>query len=829
MNFFRNFFGKHKKITPLEETKKPIAAAAPNSSHLAVPPTSPPKFRPKSKSALRFSIGTKFLFVILATLSVAILVTVLNATQLFEKDNLNNIYVASDLLTEAKSAEVRSWINSLIQKGNVIGKVLVSDSKGDEKTNSQEVLLKTLESDTDLLAVAVYRKKANREFSQTQSWQNSVLHRQIKFPETAAQEVFTTAALPFSRIASGVIHATSYILATGQPLFVLSLPFIQESPGQFSGIVTLIARQDRLLESFGNSGFYTLSLVDDRGGLIAHPEIERVRGHENLKTFPIVKRMLESSLEREFQEFTFGKVKYLGAYAKVGIAGLGVVSQVPRSHAFEAGQILIRRSVLTAVIVLSIAFLVAFLMSQTLTAPIRKLNEATRAIAKGNFKIRVQNTTTDEIADLGVAFNAMGEEIDRKIQNLSEINESSKVISSTLETTRLLEFATDTLVSLLRVKNGVSWLWAADPTQAGWEPKNFKGVFKKGDDNLIGRFDKLTLSKMKAVTQPSVVESTASFLVVPVREKTGIVGYVVLHEKISGLKFEDEDVFIAGTVITNVGITLENIRLLEATADNARMEKELETARWVQETMFPPASLVVSGVEIESYFKPASECGGDWWGTCELPGGRILLAVGDATGHGVPAALVTATAKSACSVIHGVSSALPNLRFTPSNILYLMNKSVHESTQGKVLMTFFVAILDTTTGEVTYATASHDPVYWMKSDPNAELEALLVKPGPRLGQNAEAEYEDGKIQLGASDKLVLYTDGLTEGLNSTSEEYGERRFLRSLKKHSASEVVSMRDSLLADFSKFTGDEPLHDDVSLVVCKYNGNGQGVVNV
>ncbi|MGK5088388.1 SpoIIE family protein phosphatase [Bdellovibrionota bacterium FG-2] len=262
----------------------------------------------------------------------------------------------------------------------------------------------------------------------------------------------------------------------------------------------------------------------------------------------------------------------------------------------------------------------------------------------------------------------------------------------------------------------------------------------------------------------------ASFLAVPVREKAGIIGFIVISEKFGGARFGDEDIFVAGTVMTSVGITLQNVRLLEATADKARMEKELETARWVQETMFPPSSLVISGVQIESYFRPATECGGDWWGACELPGGKILLAVGGATGHGVPAALVTATARSACSVIQGIAQAIPNIVFLPSNILYLLNKSVYESTKGKVLMTFFVAFLDTKTGELTYATASHNPIYWVKADPAAELESLLAKPGPLLGLNAVARYEDERVQLNSNDKLVLYTDGLTEGLNIKKED-----------------------------------------------------------
>lgn len=138
-----------------------------------------------------------------------------------------------------------------------------------------------------------------------------------------------------------------------------------------------------------------------------------------------------------------------------------------------------------------------------------------------------------------------------------------------------------------------------------------------------------------------------------------------------------------------------------------------------------------------------------------------MIAIGDATGHGVPPAMVTATAKAACSVLHGLAKKPGSFAASPKIVLHLLNKAVYESTHGAILMTFFVAVMNRKTGEMTFATASHDPIYVYRKPQGAEaadavpgnpgskelLDVLLVEPGPRLGEKPEAYYAEGKYQL----------------------------------------------------------------------------------
>ncbi len=99
-------------------------------------------------------------------------------------------------------------------------------------------------------------------------------------------------------------------------------------------------------------------------------------------------------------------------------------------------------------------------------------------------------------------------------------------------------------------------------------------------------------------------------------------------------------------------------RLLDQTAEKARMESELQTAKTVQETLFPETRAKIGPLAIAGYYEPASECGGDWWHYCQI-GNKIFLWIGDATGHGAPAALITSAAKSASTIIERLNISPP--------------------------------------------------------------------------------------------------------------------------------------------------------------------------
>lgn len=257
-------------------------------------------------------------------------------------------------------------------------------------------------------------------------------------------------------------------------------------------------------------------------------------------------------------------------------------------------------------------------------------------------------------------------------------------------------------------------------------------------------------------------------------------------------------------------------RLLDETAQKARMESELQTAKTVQETLFPETEAKMGPLSISGFYEPASECGGDWWHYCQV-GKKIFLWIGDATGHGAPAALITSAAKSASTIIE-------RLNITPAQALELLNRSIYDVSKGRIMMTFFLASFDPETSELTYANASHEAPFLIKKGGSAlkkkDLIPLNEVNNPRLGQNRETKYKQTTVTLEPEDMVFFYTDGIPDIQNGAKMSWGEREFIKALVNANkdyptANESVARLAQMMQDHRQ---GQALIDDVTFFVVK-----------
>ncbi|NQZ00995.1 MAG: SpoIIE family protein phosphatase [Bdellovibrionales bacterium] len=283
---------------------------------------------------------------------------------------------------------------------------------------------------------------------------------------------------------------------------------------------------------------------------------------------------------------------------------------------------------------------------------------------------------------------------------------------------------------------------------------------------------------------------------------------------------EDE---ISGLAKGFNSMAVEIRRLLDETAEKARMEAELNTAKLVQSTLFPEDQFENDEIKIRGFYEPASECGGDWWYFSQV-GHKTFLWIGDATGHGVPAALVTAAAKSAASVLE----SFPDIPV--HDIMKMMNQAIYGTSKGQVLMTFFLGCLDNETGVLTYSSASHDPPYLLRNSKRGSIKKRDVVPlmddsGPRLGESPESQYHSIEVQIEAQDRIIFYTDGVPELKNSEDKMMGERNFIRTLiasfnENHDLD--ISMSD-LSNSIDRHRESAALEDDVTYFMMEYKKAG------
>ncbi len=261
----------------------------------------------------------------------------------------------------------------------------------------------------------------------------------------------------------------------------------------------------------------------------------------------------------------------------------------------------------------------------------------------------------------------------------------------------------------------------------------------------------------------------------------------------------------------------EILRYMDEMKEKARLENEIETAKYVQSTYFPNENLNLNSFNISSFYKPASECGGDWWGYYESEK-FLTVVITDATGHGVPAALLTATAHCC---LENLKQGDESIIRSPEKVLEFMNRSI-QCLEGKMLMTAFCCVFDKERGEVLYSNASHNPPLYrgFDYDVNAKnnFKPLLGSNGPRLGHKEFGDYKVDSIDISEVERVLLFTDGILESKNSEDRDYGQRRFLKSLNANIAEANDVFRDNIVSGAFDFYGDIPIDDDVTIVSVK-----------
>lgn len=259
----------------------------------------------------------------------------------------------------------------------------------------------------------------------------------------------------------------------------------------------------------------------------------------------------------------------------------------------------------------------------------------------------------------------------------------------------------------------------------------------------------------------------------------------------------------------------EILEYIEEMKEKARLDEEVKVAKMVQEEFFPPKDIDTPSVRLSSYAAPASECGGDWWGHYEF-NEYIITIIADATGHGLPAALLTSAINSAFNSIK-IRLSEDETQISPALITSHLNKVINLS-NNKIHLTAFVSVYNTNTREYSYTNASHLEVLKVpkKSEiTKADILPLLEAKGPRLGESSDSKYVYETITLEQGDLLVYMTDGITEAENSDGKQWGLRNLLKILMTYGSHTGSEIRDTIVSIVHNHRGSDSFDDDLTLI--------------
>lgn len=264
------------------------------------------------------------------------------------------------------------------------------------------------------------------------------------------------------------------------------------------------------------------------------------------------------------------------------------------------------------------------------------------------------------------------------------------------------------------------------------------------------------------------------------------------------------------TLATEAAVAIENARLYRETLEKARIEQELNIAAEIQRQLLPEPRKVGGFYDAAGASLPCRSIGGDFFDYIDLPGGEFGFAVGDVAGKGAPAALLTA-------VLQGVFASQASSGSSPAIALARVNQAlIRRSIESRFATAFYAVV--SPDGRLTYCNAGHNPPLLVSKNGVTHLD----KGGLILGLFEHAVFEEETVPLQPGDLLVTFSDGVTEALSASGEEYGEARLLECIQAHRDATVPDLLERILASVRDFTAGAVQSDDVTALVVRYVGN-------
>lgn len=361
-----------------------------------------------TKRERRLTIGTKLNALLALLLLASITSMVWLSTSLFIEDNTALIQQMNSNSANAMAMRTRELFSNVNGRAQLLSAILLAQA-----SPSPDLVKEFFREEPDQLAVYVFRQ------SFLEAGQGPELIKSAVSEEAAAlgdgDGSITLAALTkqkefsLSRLGKGENQIAVVNFPNGAAAIAIGLPLMQSGSGITHTLVTLV-RHSRFLDVFSENDLVTSFMVDRGGLLIAHPDPARAGAGESVANLGVVQQLLEG--------YNNGQTRYLdpltrearlGAFKTVGFGGLGVVSEVSETKAFEAAEKVKYRSVLMALVVLCLSFLVGYFFSGTITWPLILLTEAADRIAEGDFNIHLVPRGRDELATLSNTFNKMAQ------------------------------------------------------------------------------------------------------------------------------------------------------------------------------------------------------------------------------------------------------------------------------------------------------------------------------------------------------------------------------------------------------------------------------------
>ncbi|AFH48542.1 Serine phosphatase RsbU subunit sigma [Ignavibacterium album JCM 16511] len=398
-------------------------------------------------------------------------------------------------------------------------------------------------------------------------------------------------------------------------------------------------------------------------------------------------------------------------------------------------------------------------------------------------------------------------ELDSRIQRLNSLFELSKEFGL---------FSDSTKVSRLLVYSLMGQFLVSTYAILNFEGSAIQVLESKFPiDELLSKLRKYDYQKIETPLNRTKLEKSypelfeiGIQLIVPMQIQGKVKGLIILGKRVNNLDYSDYDIEFIYSVGSLAIISLENRRLFKEALEKQKLQEELEFAREIQQNLLPSQIPTTNNFDIAAINLPSKQVGGDYFDIIKVDEGKYIIAIADVSGKGIPASLLMANMQAFLQVI-----SKQNIDIATAT--GLINDLITQNTSDGRFITFFWALLDDNERKLTYVNAGHNPPILIRNDKIIRLS----EGGIILGvMKTIMPYNSNSIELESGDKIIMFTDGVSEAMNPYSQEFSEERLEKialSTSQFTSNETLQ---KIREEIEKFVEGAPQSDDLTMMIIR-----------